>query len=316
MEWLGSPLLVFLLALAADRRLGEPPAVVHPVVWMGSVTRPLVRWAEGSGSARELAAGAAIALLVPGLFAGGASLLLAVVSPWPLVWLAVAVWLLKSSFALRALGSAVARVGEALRSDNLPAAREALGSLCSRDAAPLGKEALAAAAIESAAENTSDSLVAPLFFFILFGVPGAVFYRAVNTLDAMIGYRGRYEYLGKAAARLDDVCNLVPARLTAWLIVAGGALRGGDWRRSWRIARRDHGLTASPNAGWPMAAMAGLLGVRLEKAGHYALGDHGHPVSVEAIHRAWCYVDAAAIIACVSFALLLGMDYAVRPLVQ
>jgi adenosylcobinamide-phosphate synthase len=316
MDWLNHPLLVFALALAVDRLLGEPPSALHPVVWMGAATRPLVRWIEGGGAAREWIGGVAIAALVPGAFALGAALLLAGLAQWPWARLAAAVWLLKSSFALRALREAVWRVRDALRREELPAARRALASLCSRDAAPLGQEALAAAAIESAAENASDSVVAPLLFFAVLGAPGAVFYRAVNTMDALIGYRGRYEFLGKAAARLDDVCNFVPARVTAWLILAGAALRGGDWREGWRIARRDHALTASPNAGWPMSAMAGLLGVRLEKAGHYALGDRREPVSVDTIRRAWRFVDAAALLGCCLIAALLGMTHAIHALGQ
>jgi adenosylcobinamide-phosphate synthase len=130
-------------------------------------------------------------------------------------------------------------------------------------------------------------VVAPLLFFACFGVPGALAYRAVNTLDAMIGYHGRYEYLGKASARLDDLLNLVPARLTAALLLVAGALLGHDVRRGWRILRRDGGRTESPNAGRPMAAMAGLLGVRLEKQGHYRLGDPLHAVGARTIAAAW-----------------------------
>ena len=138
---------------------------------------------------------------------------------------------------------------------------------------------VAAAAVESVAENASDSFVAPLFYYALLGLPGALVYRAVNTLDAMIGYRGRYEYLGKAAARLDDLLNLVPARLTARAAARRGALRGrGRAARRARAARATRGRTASPNAGHPMAAMAGLLGVRSRSPAPTALGDARQPV--------------------------------------
>jgi adenosylcobinamide-phosphate synthase len=147
------------------------------------------------------------------------------------------------------------------------------------------------------AENASDSFVAPVFFYALFGLPGAVFYRAVNTLDAMIGYRGRYEWLGKASARLDDALNWIPARITAALLLAGGAVMGLDARRGARILARDGALTESPNAGRPMAAMAGLLGVELTKAGHYRLGDPLEPLAPAQIDRAWRAVCAAAVLA-------------------
>jgi adenosylcobinamide-phosphate synthase len=128
---------------------------------------------------------------------------------------------------------------------------------------------------------------------VLFGVPGAIFYRAVNTLDAMIGYRGRYEYLGKAAARLDDLLNLVPARLTAAFLLLSGTL-AGTVRNGWRILLRDGANTASPNAGRPMAAMAGLLRVELTKDGHYRLGDAERPITCDTISEAWRLVRLAA----------------------
>src|SRR5262249_46813113 len=158
------------------------------------------------------------------------------------------------------LGQAALRVVKPLDADNLDEARVALRSLCSRDPSELSREELLAATIESLAENASDSFVAPLFYFALFGIPGAIAYRAINTLDAMIGYRGKSEALGKFAARLDDVANFIPARLTALLFLALGWLLGSDAARGWRILRRDGANTPSPNGGRPMATMAGLLG--------------------------------------------------------
>jgi adenosylcobinamide-phosphate synthase len=149
-------------------------------------------------------------------------------------------------------------------------------------------------------------VVAPLFYFALLGLPGAVAYRAVNTLDAMIGYRGRYEYLGKASARLDDALNFVPARLTALLLVIAGALSGLGAARGWRVLRRDGGATESPNAGRPMAAMAGLLGVVLEKPGHYRLGAPGAAPDAAAIHAAWRVVVRGCALACALVAVSLG----------
>ena len=135
---------------------------------------------------------------------------------------------------------------------------------------------MSSSAIESVAEGLCDSVVAPLFYFLIFGLPGAFAYRAINTLDSMIGYRGKYEYLGKFAARLDDVLNYIPARLAFLFIVIAASLKKMG-REAWQVARRDHTQTSSPNAGWPMAAMAGALHVRLEKPGHYVLGDGKEP---------------------------------------
>ncbi|MGB8930313.1 MAG: adenosylcobinamide-phosphate synthase CbiB [Anaeromyxobacteraceae bacterium] len=280
-------LLPLPLAFALDALAGEYPNRLHPVVWMGNAIGALVRRAPKDGRAAQLAYGLFVAAAVPALFAAAAWRLLALLGPWPLAALAVEVLLLKSTFAVRALGAAARDVRAALERDDLTSARHALRSLCSRDPSALSGPQLAAATVESVAENLSDSLVAPLFWYAVAGLPGAVAYRAINTLDASIGYRGRYEWLGKGSARLDDLANLVPARLTAALLLASGALFGGRARDGLRILRRDGGSTESPNAGRPMAAMAGLLGVELEKPGHYRLGDPTAPVVPATIARAW-----------------------------
>jgi adenosylcobinamide-phosphate synthase len=141
-------------------------------------------------------------------------------------------------------------------------------------------------------------------------LPGAVFYRAANTLDAMIGYHGIYEWLGKTAARQDDLLNLVPARLTTLLILLAGWITGKDARRGWRVLRRDARKTESPNAGRPMATMAGLLGVELEKVGHYRLGDRVEALSVSKIDEAWRVVSVAGVFAFSLVAIALGAGHA------
>jgi adenosylcobinamide-phosphate synthase len=141
--------------------------------------------------------------------------------------------------------------------------------------------------VESVSENITDSFIGPVVAFALFGLPGAVAYRAINTLDSIIGYHGYYEYLGKASARLDDLVNLIPARLAALLLVLSSAvLPGQRAARAWRIMWRDHSRTESPNAGWTMSSMAGALGVALEKTGHYRLGDPTRPLEPRDITRA------------------------------
>jgi adenosylcobinamide-phosphate synthase len=299
-----SDVALLLAALGADLLLGEPPPALHPVVWIGRVARAAERRigpAEPGQPPRPplvlLASGALVAVGIPALFALGAAFATRSGGFFPFVGWLLGVWLTKSTFALRALGRAAREVARPLRAGDLPAARQALRALCSRDAGQLDERQLAAGAVSSLAENCCDSFVAPLFFFALAGLPAAMFYRAVNTLDAMIGYHGRHEHFGKAAARLDDLLNFVPARLTALLLLAGGKLVGLDARAGWRILQRDGGKTPSPNGGRPMAAMAGLLGVTLEKPGHYRLGDPGVPVGPEAIDRAWQVVTRGAALA-------------------
>jgi adenosylcobinamide-phosphate synthase len=264
------------VALILDRLAGEPPRALHPVVWLGMLATLIERRAPSTTSTSQLATGAALVGVVVGTASVIATLAEAVLARLPagprILLRAV---LLKPTFAVRALVQAAERVQAPVQMDDIDRARAALRDLVSRDTTSLDAGLLASAAIESLAENASDSIVAPWLAFAVIGLPGAYAYRAVNTLDAMVGYRGRHEYLGKAAARCDDLLNLVPARLTAILIIAG-AVCDGTVQRAWRTMLHDHTITASPNAGWPMAAMAGALQVRLEKIDHYVLGGAYH----------------------------------------
>jgi adenosylcobinamide-phosphate synthase len=214
--------------------------------------------------------------------------------PWPLGVL-VQAWLFKCSFSLRGLVSAVWEVRDALVTGDLAGARAALGRhLVSRPVDALDPGATASGAIESLSENLTDSWIAPLCFYLVGGVPAAWAYRAVNTADAMIGYReGVLAQLGWATARLDDLLNLVPSRLGALTVGAGAWLCGERVGGAWRAWLRDGGATASPNAGQTMAAMAGALGATLEKSGHYRLGDGERP-GVASVDRAIRVFAAAA----------------------
>jgi adenosylcobinamide-phosphate synthase len=294
---LGSPSPSALAAaLAIDLVYGELPGRWHPVVWMGRLVRAIERRLPRTGPRAELAGGLLLALGVPFACAGIALAATALSRPLPLLGWVLHVLVLTAMFALRALGDAARAVRRALDAGDLAAAREALRCLCSRDPSQLSAEDLIAASVESVAENASDSVVAPLFYYVCFGLPGAVVYRAVNTLDAMVGYHGRYEYLGKPSARLDDVLNFVPARLTAGLLLLAGALLGRDAAHGAVVWRRDGAATESPNAGRPMATMAGLLRVQLEKSGHYRLGDPLEALTPQHIGRAWQIVQLAGLV--------------------
>jgi adenosylcobinamide-phosphate synthase len=289
-----SSLTALALALLIDATLGEPPRALHPVTWMGKTIAGLERLAPLTGARRQVLMGAFIALATPSLFAAAAAAMLAGTTGWPAVATVVSAILLKSTFALRALGRAAWDVRDPLCRGDLDASRAALRSLCSRDASVLDKRLLIAASIESVAENASDSFVAPVLYYLVLGLPGAVFYRAANTADAMIGYHGRYEYLGKVAARLDDALNFIPARVTGALLLVAGWLSGRDVRHAWHVLLQDARRPESPNAGTPMAAMAGLLRVELEKVGQYRLGRPVEPLTVGKIDEAWRLVRLAA----------------------
>jgi adenosylcobinamide-phosphate synthase len=293
----GWVLALAILAAAAlvDWLIGEYPLPLHPVVWMGKVIAVGVWLAPRRGWWRQLLYGVFLAAGVAGLSVGLTLLVLRWAAPFPVLTIVVGTFLLKASFALRALGRAADGVLRPLAQGDLPRAREALRSLCSRDPSNLSEQELLAATVESVAENASDSFIAPLFYYLLFGVAGAVGYRAVNTLDAMVGYTSpRYLLFGRVAARLDDVVNLVPARVTGALTVLAAPAVGGSTARAWTVLRRDGGRHPSPNAGRPEAAAAGALGVRVGGTNVYGghverrpdLGEGGRAPRVEDVRRA------------------------------
>ena len=295
------------LALLIDLALGDPPNRFHPTAWMGNLIAFLNRRRPRNHPAAEFLYGGL--LMVVGLtLVGGIGLGLAWLFerlPLPLNWLLTAL-LLKTTFSLRGLDRAAGEVQFALESENLPEARRLLSwHLVSRDTSQLDAGQVAAAAIESVAENASDSLVAPLFFYALGGLPLALAYRFANTADSMLGYRDpEREWLGKIPARLDDLLNFLPARLTGLLLVCAAAISGASARNAWKIAWRDARLPESPNAGVPMSAMAGALSVELEKIGHYRLGAGLNPPQVSDLRRARRVYALTAALAALLFSAL------------
>ncbi|MEJ1169739.1 adenosylcobinamide-phosphate synthase CbiB [Variovorax sp. CCNWLW235] len=298
------------LALAIDRWLGEPAARWHPVVWMGhylgwfgSRLAPLATDARPRDLPLFLKG--ALAWCVGAMVVGAMAL---TVQATALQWLpgwatAVVIALaLKPLFAWRMLRNEVLAV-EAALAVSLEAGRAQLARLVSRDVSMLSESEVRESAIESLAENLNDSLVAPLFWFVLLGLPGAAVYRFANTADAMWGYRGErggrdWTWFGKWAARADDVLSWLPARLTVLLL----ALASRQWPRGLAPEARR---TPSPNSGWPMAAMALLLGVRLTKPGVYALNAEGRRAEAADTQRAAQLSGRAALAlaACASLAI-------------
>ncbi len=280
-----------LLALLFDLLLGDPPNRFHPTAWMGSLIAFLLRWRPRGNRFAELAYGAFILLIGITLFASAGIAITQLIFPitnYQLLITALTALALKLTVSLRGLDRAAGEVQSALQANDLPEARRLLSwHLVSRDTSLLDESKVSAAAIESVAENASDGVIAPLFFFALGGLPAAFAYRFINTADSMLGYHDEErEWLGKVPARLDDVLNFIPARLAGLFIVLSAPFCGGSLSQAWKIMQRDSGQTASPNAGLPMSAMAGALGVELEKVGHYALGKGLRPPSLSDLARA------------------------------
>ena len=252
--------------------------------------------------------GVMILLLVTGFWGGAAYFAAAGLRDvHQVAYVLVGGFLLKTTFSVKMLHQTAARVRELLTAGDMAGVRAQMSSLVSRDPSQLTAEQATAATVESVSANIADSIIGPWLAFALFGLPGAVAYRAINTLDSMIGYHGRYEYLGKASARFDDLVNLIPSRLAGLLlVVASLVLPGQKASDAWRIMLRDHGKTESPNAGWTMSGMAGALGVELEKADHYRLGDATRQVEPEDITRT---VRTMYVVAGAGLLLALGITY-------
>jgi len=254
------------VAMAMDALVGWPDRLFarigHPVTWLGKAIAALdARWnRDAEPASTRRAAGVAAALLVI-IAAAAIGWMVQRLVPFGLIGGTLLGLLAWPFVAFRSLYDHVAAVRDPLRSGNVEGARKAVAMIVGRDPQALDEAGIARAAIESLAENASDGVVAPLFWGVLFGLPGIVAYKAVNTLDSMIGHRSpRHEAFGWAAARIDDVANLIPARLAGLLF----ALFAGE-RRSQAMSCmwQDAGHHRSPNAGWPEAAMAGALGIRL-----------------------------------------------------
>ena len=250
-----------------DLALGDPRWLPHPVQGIGLLIRALERILRKISSAKW--SGALLVLIT--LFVTVA------ICDVTLRWggAPIAVYWIFSCLAVRSLDQHAVQVIEALRSGNLELARERVGHIVGRDTTNLSCSDILRAVFETIAENMSDGIVAPLCFLAAFGVPGMVAYKAVNTMDSMIGYKNeRYFHFGWAAARLDDVCNYIPARITAGLIVVTSAWLNLKWKQALAVTLRDARFQPSPNAGYPEAALAGALGVQLGGLNYY----FGRPV--------------------------------------
>lgn len=271
-------------AVLIDLAFGDPPNRWHPVVALGRALGWRRRVLAHGGPARLMLSGDLLTLVVAGLAAAAGLGVTCIAGDTGVAGILLEAVALKLALSLRGLGRAATSVADELGRGELARARVTVGvHLVSRPTATLGAGHVVSAAIESVAENLTDSFVAPLLFYAALGLPGAALYRAVNTADAMLGYReGVLEHFGKVAARLDDALNVIPARrAAAALVVATGLTRASRVSRAVRVMWRDHGRTASPNAGWTMAALAGALGVALEKAGAYRLGDGPLPPATD-----------------------------------
>jgi adenosylcobinamide-phosphate synthase len=304
-------LYILPLALVIDLIIGEYPAFLHPVTWIGNVISLLLKAAPGKGSALQFIYGVLIVILTTALFTAPVFFLLTFLRDWSTIgFIIIGALLLKSTFSIKGLYRLANNVKRLLDEGKISDARKETSYLVSRDTTSLDQEQISSAIVEMTTESITDSLAAPLFYWLIFGVPGAIAYRVINTFDSRIGYHGRYEYTGKFAARLDDVLNFIPARISGLLLIVSAFIAGKNGRKAWRTMLIDHNKTASPNAGWTMSAAAGALDIRLEKPGHYRLGHAGRepdPSSISGALR--LFIITCLVWSCICLGIV-GVRYA------
>ena len=267
-------------ALLLDFLIGDPKTKYHPTAWIGKLIAVLVPFTRNNSPKKELFGGilivfavvAIVSTLLVALDFGISLLTIDIVSL--VVSIAVGSILLKTTIAIRGMQKHALAVVDALEKDDLDSARNHLSMIVKRNTKHLDKNHISSAVLESVSENTVDGITGPLFYYAIFGLPGAFVYRAINTLDSMVGYKtSLFRNIGWFGANCDTILNYIPSRLTGLVMILSALILGYNWKESFYIMRRDGKKLESPNAGFPIAALAGALGTKLEKINYYAVGD-------------------------------------------
>jgi adenosylcobinamide-phosphate synthase len=270
-------------AILLDIMFGDPPNRFHPVSWIGTLISMLIPKIKAYGVFNEKLRGV-IFVIISVMSIGTATQLLVLVCVHLVGIVAATVLttlILKTTLAIKGMEQHAIRITDALERGDLKSAQQNLSLIVRRPTEQLSRRYVLSATIECIGESTVDGIVAPLFYFSLLGPTGALTYRMINTFDSMVGYKDEYyRNIGWMSAKLDTISNYIPARITSFLMVISSQLVGADWKNCLKILRSDHNKTLSPNAGYPMAAMAGALRIKLEKIGHYSLGENHEPLSI------------------------------------
>ena len=267
-------------AILIDLIFGDPKNRYHPTAWIGTLIAKFTSLSKHQNPIFEKIGGVLIIVIISSIvillllsldfgisliFTDYISLVVSVL---------VGIMLLKSTIAIRGMEKHAINVLESLENNNLNMARNHLSMIVKRNTTNLDKNHVLSGVLESISENTVDGITGPMFYYAFFGLPGAFFYRIVNTADSMIGYKNDlFKNLGWFTATCDTILNYIPSRLTGLMMIISAAILHNNWRHSYKIMMRDGKKTESPNAGYPMAALAGALETKFEKINHYKLGD-------------------------------------------
>jgi len=294
---------VLLFAFVIDLAFGDPKSKFHPTAWIGRLISKLVPLAKNNSNYIEKLGGILLVLSVSSVVGFSIIMLdlginlITIDYVHLLASIVVGGLILKTTIAIKGMENHAIQVMAALEQDNIDSARNHLSMIVKRNTKNLDKNHVYSGVIESISENTVDGITAPLFYYGLFGIVGALVYRVINTVDSMVGYKNNiFKNIGWFGANCDNVLNYLPSRITALVMVFSAMMLGHNWRNSYQIMIRDGKKTQSPNAGYPMAAIAGALETRFEKINHYSLGDRSVLLSSQHVKSAISLMKTTSIL--------------------
>lgn len=297
------PIVIIAFALGIDFVFGDPKNRYHPTAWIGTLIAKLIPLAKNQNTYVEKLGGIFVVAITVGVVVTLLSILDTGISLLTTDWVTivvsgvVVVILLKTTIAIRGMEKHAKAVLESLDQNNLDMARTNLSMIVKRNTKNLDKNHVISGVLESISENTVDGITGPLFYFALFGLPGAFVYRVINTVDSMIGYKTDiFKNVGWFGATCDTILNYIPSRLTGLVMIISAAILQNNWKESYKIMIRDGKKTESPNAGYPMAALAGALETKFEKINHYKLGNGEIILTTEHVNSALTMMKLTSIL--------------------
>ncbi len=301
-------ILIVIFALILDFIIGDPKNKFHPTSWIGTFIAKLVPIVKNESPKIEKFGGVILVILVTSIVSTLLVFLnigiqnISIEFVGIILSIIVGTILLKTTIAIRGMEKHAMAVMDSLEKNDLESARNNLSMIVKRNTKNLDKNHVLSGTLESISENTVDGVTGPLFYFAFFGIIGAFVYRIVNTIDSMIGYKTSiFRNVGWFGANCDKILNYLPARITSILMVVSAMILGNDWRKSYKIMRRDGKNTESPNAGYPMAALAGALGTQFEKINHYSVGEGNIELTKDHLRSAISLMKITSILFCMIF---------------
>lgn len=301
-------IIIVIFALILDLIIGDPKNKFHPTSWIGILIAKIVPRIKNESAFKEKLGGILLVVLVTSFVSSLLVLLnfgiqnISIEFIQVSVIIIIGIILLKSTIAIKGMEKHAMAVIDSLEKNDLGAARNNLSMIVKRKTTNLDKNHVLSGTLESISENTVDGVTGPLFYFTFFGIIGAFVYRIVNTIDSMIGYKTNiFKNVGWFGANCDKILNYIPARITSIMMIIAAMILGFDWKKSYKIMRRDAKNTESPNAGYPMSVLAGALGTKFEKINHYSVGDGSIELTKIHLHSAISLMKITSILFCLIF---------------